>query len=154
AANTTLVTDRNDDAFRPESCTATPNDLFFLAYDSELWVTDGTAAGTSGLHVFAANSEGEVPRDFVALGNRVVFHVPTDQAVDVWSSDGTPGGTVLLMADADVGSNLSAVLGDNYYFVKGDAIYRTDGTVAGTAPAFTQTGLLPKQLASAVGKLW
>jgi ELWxxDGT repeat protein len=154
AAGTVLVTDRSDDLFRPETLTATPSKLFFLAYDTELWITNGTAAGTSAVYTFAADSEGNVPADFVAIGNRVVFHVPTDAGLEVWGSDGTPAGTVQLATNVDTGTDHFAVLSGQYYFTQGDAILRTDGTVAGTTEVYTQTGLAPRSLAAALGKLW
>ena len=38
-----------------------------------LWVTDGTAAGTSEISVTGANPGGIIPSEFTVFGNKVVF---------------------------------------------------------------------------------
>ncbi len=154
AGGTTLVTDENDDSFRPETVTATPNRIFFLAYDTDLWVSDGTASGTKAVMSFSADDEGDVPDDFVALGNRVIFQVPTNSGFDLWSSDGTTAGTVQLATGVANVTGGYALFNGKYYFSQGDGLYVSDGTVANTKLVYSQTGLAPESLATATGKLW
>jgi hypothetical protein len=60
-------------------------------HGAELWRTDGTRAGTFELHglgEWPAQLEG-----FTALKGRLLF---VDSYVDLWASDGTTRGTVML----------------------------------------------------------
>lgn len=71
-------------------------DLAYLNLD-DLWATDGTTAGTVRLTGFAVKWPGSrvVSTAVVGLGGRGVFGVTAggSQVTELWSSDGTPGGT-------------------------------------------------------------
>jgi len=95
---------------------------------TELWVTDGTAAGTQRLPGGAA---------FVAsLGDLIFYGGGGSQ---LWRSDGTRAGTFLL-TDAAGATGASAVLGGVLYYIAynsapsgpSEQLWRSDGTVAGT----------------------
>ncbi len=120
--------------------------VFFAASDgvhgTELWVSDGTAAGTSMLQINATGA-GSNPYFLVPFGSGVVFRA--DDGVhgpELWKSDGTPGGTSLV-ADVYPGSTGSspwnlAVAGSKVYFnandgVHGSELWVSDGTPGGTA---------------------
>jgi large repetitive protein len=127
--------------------------LFFVAdtksMGQELWVTDGTAKGTRALTSFAP-PEAFFASDFSSfvllpqqhLGNRMVF--PVDDGVhgtELWTTDGTPGGTRLLMdicPGACEGASTAPVPnGGLSYFTASDGVsghnpWVTDGTPAGT----------------------
>lgn len=111
--------------------------LYFTVATTDLWVSDGTVAGTVRLAqtVSPAGSE-------VELGGKVYFAGNTStQGRELWVTDGTPAGTMLAV---DVragleGSSPTALLsiGTELLFVaKGDAagleLWRSDGTTAGT----------------------
>ncbi len=75
------------------------NKVLYLGDDSihgeELWVTDGTAAGTQML--LDINPDGSShPRSFAKLGDRVFFRAGhPDYGYEMWESDGTTAGTKL-----------------------------------------------------------
>jgi len=62
----------------PQNLTVFGNKVLFEGLDknlnSNLWVTDGTAAGTSELSVNGQNTQNFVPQDFTVLGSKVLFN--------------------------------------------------------------------------------
>ncbi len=107
-----------------------------------IWFTDGTVSGTQLLKEFAApemNSYSVWPMEKV--GNRMLFiRYNTDKFIagrpwELWSTDGTPGGTQLL-------TNINYAFGklnNAFYFVDFDrpnaVTYTEDGLTVGTKPA-------------------
>ena len=80
---------------------ALPNGkVVFLGEDTsgltQLWITDGTAAGTSQISSIA--KYGLNPQNFVSLGNGKVlfegYHSVNSSAAQLWVTDGTTAGTV------------------------------------------------------------
>lgn len=76
------------------------NKIFFIANDGstgrELWVTDGTAAGTKLVKDIVPGPEGSLadqPLDPFTFGNKIVFRTSLSQRQSVWISDGTSDGT-------------------------------------------------------------
>lgn len=62
----------------------------------ELYVTDGSPAGTLLLKDIYAGSTGSSPSNFVVAGSKVVFRAKSDiYGEELWITDGTPAGTVL-----------------------------------------------------------
>ena len=118
--------------------------LFFSEQDSlhgtELWKSDGTAAGTKLLKdINPAGSSS--PHSLVAMGN-TLFFVANDGAHgnELWKSDGTTAGTVMVK-DIYPGPNgyVNALTPANgwLYFVADDPdhgieLWKTDGTEANT----------------------
>jgi ELWxxDGT repeat protein len=92
--------------------------VVFNGYDSSslqgLWVTDGTANGTVELINGANNLQprytfhpGTDPSDFVMVNGKLLFGGYGAQGTwDLWSTDGTPGGTTDLAGDAGIGNGL------------------------------------------------
>jgi ELWxxDGT repeat protein len=82
----------------PRRLTAAGGKLFFLAGDDdeeELWVSDGTAAGTRAVSHFAPSDPFEDTNWLKAIGNRVYFLADdVEHGVELWRSDGTEAGTV------------------------------------------------------------
>lgn len=129
--------------------------IFFTPADptigNELWVSDGTPAGTRLVRNLGVDSGGAFGEAHLigALGNRVVFHARESQNAtrDLWISDGTPGGTTRLRAQADGGPRFFSTAdgaesvefkGQLYFAASGAGEseqtepWRTDGSAAGT----------------------
>ncbi|MEM7205965.1 MAG: hypothetical protein AAF628_37265 [Planctomycetota bacterium] len=104
---------------------------------TELWMTDGSPAGTAVVRSFASQL-GSLTR----AGRRVIFSCDEGEGSEPWVSDGTPAGT-LLLADTHPGpiggfSGATVATGSRKaYFVADDGttggeLWETDGTPAGT----------------------
>ena len=136
----------------PESLTAVGDKLFFTAddgiHDRELWVSDGTSAGTHMVKdILPTTPTGYSPYwpgGLTAVGGLLYFSA-TDgvHGYEPWISDGTELGTHMIKdiepADAVFGSDPSGYteLNGIVYFnahsiVNGEELWRTDGTDAGT----------------------
>lgn len=121
--------------------------LFFRADSDdgdELWVTDGTAAGTS-IEDLSPGAGSSVPDEFTAVGDRLFFSaISAGTGRELWSTLG-PNQT-FLVADLEAGSGSSSpraltALGDDLYFsaeVAGSrALYTVDSvTVVVTEVAY------------------
>lgn len=111
-----------------------------------LWVTNGTPAGSSELSVAGASSNGLQPTGFVSLGNKVLFSgIDSTNHQSLWVSDGTASGTTKLsIAGASPnGFNPTSLkqVGNKVFFSAIDAfghsnIWITDGTASGTSELF------------------
>jgi len=134
--------------------------LFFTADDGahgyELWKSDGTESGTvmvkdisetsSGLgahvpdNLQISNDEYPMPKMVVANGSLFFIGSADDTGAELWKTDGTADGTVLIKDINEVGSSypsrLTAV-GNTVFFVAddndhGEELWKSDGTLAGT----------------------
>jgi ELWxxDGT repeat protein len=111
----------------------------------DLWITDGTADGTSNVTTGLPMTPRPSP---VVVGDRVLFFAQADNRTRLWSTDGTPAGTAQI-GDAEfwdeafdggwgIGTNtipphLEAV--DRLFFTSpSNEWWSTDGTPAGTSP--------------------
>jgi ELWxxDGT repeat protein len=114
--------------------------IFVSGTDQTLWVTDGTLAGTIQLSAVIkfVNDLGSI----TFLNGKYIFSGTTPATgSEVYITDGTPGGTVLLK-DANAGApdsnpELLATFNGKIYFTattaaNGDELWATDGTPAGT----------------------
>jgi len=114
-----------------------------------LWVTDGTSAGTVELTVSGAFSGGLAPSNMTTFGNKIVFEgTDSNQKRNLWVTDGTAAGTVELnVAGENVtyGGLFTASAIEPYFTVyKGMVLFEgvdssgnyglwtTDGTSGGT----------------------
>jgi ELWxxDGT repeat protein len=119
--------------------------VYFKARDAangdELWVTDGTTAGTAMLKNIHPTANGN-PIDIVVF-NDLLFFTANDgtNSSELWVSDGTEAGTQLFLDINPAGGtgnpNFKTVIGDQMYFAanngtNGTEIWVSDGTVAGT----------------------
>ncbi len=86
----------------PRYLTAVGNTLFFQAYDgvngSELWKSDGTAAGTVLVDILPGSyTSSSNPGGLTAVGNTLYFRANDRvNGRELWKSDGTAAGTVLV----------------------------------------------------------
>ena len=111
----------------------------------ELWPTDSTIGGTHLVRdidprVNAAGPLGSSPAGMTVVGSVVVFAAATDTGTELWASDGTKAGTVLLQ-DIDTGFSSFpkdfTTVGSQCFFISDDEVHGeelsvTDGTPSGT----------------------
>lgn len=101
-----------------------------------LWQSDGTAQGTvpvQGIvHTFTfTGNQSSDPRSLIALGSVLLFTANDGiHGRSLWQTDGTPGGTYLVMNNVDVDDVIK--LGSIVLFTDGHGLWRTDGTTSGT----------------------
>ncbi len=100
----TRLTSNNNGSFGGFGvCSLTSNGslLFFSANgnsaaDSEVWISDGTSAGTRLLLDIVPGFLGSSPQQFVPQGRNVLFLANAGTGQKVWVSDGTTAGTRVL----------------------------------------------------------
>jgi len=111
---------------------------------TELWVTDGTEAGTELLIDIQEGEANGAPRDFVVFQEQLWFTATTEnESSELWVSDGTAAGTELFF-DINPGAGVG---NPNFKFVtaegglmyfnartpdEGTELWVTNGTVGGT----------------------
>jgi ELWxxDGT repeat protein len=129
-------------SYMPSGLTAVGNRVFFFArhtaYDPQLWISDGTADGTQQVPVQL--TQGMSPVASVPLGSAGgLFFFRLGNAL--WRSDGTAEGTFALRNGFDWRDGYTQYVlpvGNELWFVakpgmaEQTAIFRTDGTAAGT----------------------
>ncbi|HYI09890.1 MAG TPA: ELWxxDGT repeat protein [Thermoanaerobaculia bacterium] len=98
----------------------------------ELWITDGTAAGTRLLANIRPD-HGSYPAGGTRVGDRLLFHAYRTPEYEVWMTDGTAAGTSMLPVPSLRVPAIFADLGDGDAVIfNGKTLFRTDGTSAGT----------------------
>lgn len=127
----------------PGEFTVAGNQLFFSATDNEhgneLWVTDGTEAGTKLVSDIFPGSTGSNPHDLAAFDGRLVYGADGLFGDEPWISDGTSAGTYMIKNINTISAYPSGFFEfdsiayfsarDNTY---SDQLWRTDGTEQGT----------------------
>jgi ELWxxDGT repeat protein len=144
----TLLADTNPSnvGVQPGSLAVLGDRGFFRAGDpsttgAELWVTDGTPAGTALLKDIVPGATGSNPFYLTTFNGRVYF--AADDGVrgeELWSTDGTAEGTTLVADIHPTGSSsprdLIAANGRLYFVADsadyGEELWVTDGTAAST----------------------
>ena len=119
----------------PRDLTRVGTRIFFTAetasHDRELWVTDGTAAGTH--EVKDINPTGSSwPMDLTPMGGKLYFFADDGTGYQLWKSDGTIKGTKPL-GGGNGGYSLTNVQG-TLFFISESTVWKSNGTVAGTKP--------------------
>jgi len=125
--------------------------IYFAAGDTsnnvELWKTDGTSGGTILVkEINASTASSSFPTKLIVYNNKIYFNASnglsgSNNGYELWTSDGTTAGTVLLK-DIYPGTDSSFpsdfVIHDNKLFFtanngpNGRELWVTDGTNAGT----------------------
>ena len=120
--------------------------LFFVADDGsdgvELWISDGTAAGTVQVKDIKPGPGSSSPTALLAVGT-VLFFMADDglAGTELWKSDGTPAGTVMVkdIHPGPTSSNFQDMVNvGGTVFLKaatvgeGSELWKSDGTEAGT----------------------
>jgi len=135
-----------DFIYYPPNFTVFNGRLFFTANDGingrELWVTDGTTAGTQLFKDISPGIIGSTPTGMTVFNGNLIFAAEDRISYrELWISDGTAAGTQLLK---DIANNFSSYPGnftifDNRLFFTADdfdnngrELWVTDGTAAGT----------------------
>ncbi len=100
------------------------HDEYYQELGQDLWVTDGTAAGTVEL------KRSESLSQITAVGNKVFFSGPAENDdPGLWVSDGTPAGTIKLH---DTSPFTAIEFKGLLYFNDYNELWRSDGTAGGT----------------------
>jgi ELWxxDGT repeat protein len=155
----------------PDNITQAGSRIFYTAetegYGQELWVTDGTAAGTKLVKDITPGADNTEFDLTIALGDKLIFTAYTDDyGKEMWVSDGTEAGTFMLK-DIKDGSYTSSpeeltLFNNKVYFTatsdnEGREVWYTDGTTAGTnilVDYNTNGDSAPQMLTVAAGSLW
>ncbi len=153
AAGTQLLKDINpggvsgfDDTETDLSTVILNGKLYFTAATattgSELWVTDGTSAGTNLLKDLNPGVASSVPLELTLCQGKIIFSaIENTSGKELWISDGTAAGTGLLKdINPGVGNSTPSgfqVFGNKVIFFAGTSSYgkemwMTDGTTSGT----------------------
>ena len=122
--------------------------FYFSANDgihgSELWRSDGTAAGTYLVKDLLTGSASSFPHELVTAGNKLYFVTQDNTFANngLWVSDGTANGTTRLATfqrqgpGVNAAYNLTAAGNKVFYFTYGlggeTVLSKTDGTAGGT----------------------
>ena len=111
-------------------------------YNRELWISDGTNAGTHILKEIYPGTQASNPRNFFILGSKVLFAASDNiNGEELWITDGTVGGTQLVknIYSGNFGSAIQGFTlfqGNAYFYATSDLygreLWKTDGTTAGT----------------------
>jgi ELWxxDGT repeat protein len=127
----------------PDQFTGVGNQVFFAAYNAtvgkELWVTDGTSAGT--VLVRDINDEpsitvarGSDPENLINFNGKLFFTAYTvDQGVELWRSDGTTKGTVIF-ADINTKTDVGQPVGSYPAYavlIRGVLYFRANDGITG-----------------------
>ena len=144
----TLLKDINTTGETSPKGFITYNNIVYYAHNdnargTELWRTDGTAAGTYMLKEICAGYQGSNPSGFIIFKNTLFFTAFTkNEGTELWKTDGTEAGTVLvkdIYFAANSGNPLKLTnCGEFLIFsatdaINGTEIWKSDGTTAGTS---------------------
>jgi ELWxxDGT repeat protein len=134
------------DSSHPGGFTQVGNKIYFAAYKAgvgrELWVTDGTAAGTKVVKDIVSGDQGSSPTQLTAVGDHLYFttYSQTSFSQQLWISDGTTTGTRRVEGfepSSSVWISSMTALGGRLYFSldtngTDSDLWVSDGTLSGT----------------------
>jgi ELWxxDGT repeat protein len=119
------------------------NKIYFSAEDgvngTEIWVSDGTASGTELLKDVFVGISGSNPESLIELNSEMYFFAFNGTASQLYKTDGTAAGTILIQTLDGVGyvQYVYEMNGKIYFpgsstFGGAGNLYESDGTEAGT----------------------
>jgi ELWxxDGT repeat protein len=121
------------------------NKIYFTYNDGingyELWVSDGTVAGTGLFKDLYVGSNNSYPRNFTVANNKLFFLADDINSTQrLFVSDGTVAGTMVIKNYATLFNGLStfAILNNDIYFTSDDGtgfgygLWKSNGSLAGT----------------------
>jgi ELWxxDGT repeat protein len=138
-----LVKDINtaDASSDPKEFLTIGTKTFFSANDgktgNELWITDGTDAGTKLVKDIFTGEQPTTISNMANLNGSVLFWYSISGSYGIYKSDGTAAGTVRV-TNMDTLFYLNyqepsfTVFGNNAYFAANGFLWKTDGTATGT----------------------
>jgi ELWxxDGT repeat protein len=146
AQNVKLVKDVNPNTdANPSGYTLVNGTSYFTADDgihgTELWRTDGTAAGTSLVKDITPGASASFIYNITLFKGKLFFIVANNNSPQqLWSSDGTDAGTQLvknITTNGGISIETLAVVDSLLYFVAGnnyfsEKLWKSDGTSQGT----------------------
>jgi ELWxxDGT repeat protein len=129
-----------------QSFTSLDGNIFFQAYDpahgTELWKSNGTAAGTIMVKDINPGMGDSNPVEFTKVGNRIFFQAyDPANGTELWKSDGTATGTIMVKdiypGYEGSGANFLTAVGNTLYFIARDQfhgfeLWQSDGNESGT----------------------
>ncbi|MEQ9101762.1 MAG: choice-of-anchor D domain-containing protein [Imperialibacter sp.] len=119
----------------------TISEIIYFSFDSELWKTDGSAAGTELVKTLDGNLRGTIGGYEMPNGDIVFFASDVEHNYEIWKTNGTELGTTLLkdIYPGIISSYpLSPVIYNEELFFSaaddkhGTELWKTDGTESGT----------------------
>ena len=153
----------------PHELTNVRGTLFFAATDStgtHLWKSNGTSQGTTRVLGENPSPDGQYPDQLTNVNGTLFFVAGSDSYYDrdLWKSDGTAAGTMLVTNAVFNPKELTAV-GSTLYFTvrdsRGETLWKSDGTVTGTVAlqifgdgSYNYGNDYPANLTSVGGKLF
>ncbi len=145
----------------PAGFTLVNGKLYFSANSTygpgELWVTNGTAAGTTLVKdIFPGSDWDEIPygsgsHSLTNLNGTLYFISTNGFGPRLWKSNGTNAGTTIVK---DVLARTLTRAGNWLYFWSNDGqLWRSDGTTEGTSPVITIAEAYDGQFLASVGNV-
>lgn len=119
------------------------NSTYIADSISQLWVTDGSIAGTRPVITLSIPTQVEKMEAFKGY---VYFHAYSSGGLNLWRSDGTTAGTgeFTTLTNSTPWSPDLIPAGDHLYFVASSnnktTLWKTDGTVPGTGEVYPTEG--------------
>jgi ELWxxDGT repeat protein len=126
--------------------------LFFRAIgsgggteESELWISDGTAEGTTLVKRFSVSPEHRSIAELTNLNGTLFFIAYSESGWDLWKSDGSTTGTAMvknLPAESDTLIQVARSAGGELFFFVGSfeasvTLWKSNGLSTGTVPVIT-----------------
>ncbi len=125
----------------PDAFAVLGNTMVFAADDgtnaTALWRTDGTAGGTTMIHVLSESPLSYPPSEFTMVGGKVFFVVNVGATDELWVTDATTAGTSEV-ATADGTIALAVEFDGKLAFIEStpdgtvSSLWLSDGTASGT----------------------
>lgn len=131
--------------------------FYFAANDqvtgTELWVSDGTSAGTQRVADLVPGAGSSSPGSFFSTPGALFFVAATASGRELWKTDGTEAGTVMVKdiwpgPESSITSPMVTIDGGVMFAANdgllGEQLWKSDGTEEGTVPVEVVAGGAPR----------